>query len=91
MLQKLGTFSKNQKSLITYLPLSSLCTDVGDFVKSDEIVARIETDKVTVDILSKHTGTIKKYFAAEGDSVIVGAELMEIDTDGQASTGGAAP
>ena len=29
-----------------------LCLDVGEFVEADEIVARIETDKVTVDILS---------------------------------------
>lgn len=28
------------------------CVDVGEFVKADEVVARIETDKVTVDILS---------------------------------------
>jgi 2-oxoglutarate dehydrogenase E2 component (dihydrolipoamide succinyltransferase) len=77
--------------IITNLPLLYLCADVGDFVKADEIVARIETDKVTVDILSKHTGTIKQYFAAEGDSVVVGAQLMEIDTDGQASAGGATP
>jgi predicted deacylase len=36
--------------------------NVGEFVEADEIVARIETDKVTVDILSTHSGVIKKYF-----------------------------
>ena len=29
-----------------------VCIDVGEFVEADEVVARIETDKVTVDILS---------------------------------------
>jgi len=30
----------------------------GDAVKTDEIIARIETDKVTVDILAAFTGVI---------------------------------
>jgi 2-oxoglutarate dehydrogenase E2 component (dihydrolipoamide succinyltransferase) len=47
--------------------------DVGEFVEADEIVARIETDKVTVDILSTHAGVITKYFSEEGDTVEVGA------------------
>ena len=65
--------------------------DVGDFVQADEVVAKIETDKVTVDILSQHTGVITKYFAEEGDTVNVGAEFFEIDTDAKAPEGGAAP
>ena len=47
--------------------------DIGDFVEADEVVARIETDKVTVDILSDHSGVITKLFAEEGDTVEVGA------------------
>ena len=68
-----------------------MCADVGEFVQADEVVARIETDKVTVDILSQHAGVIKKFFAEEGDTVEVGGDLMEIDTDGKAPEGGAAP
>ena len=45
----------------------------GDFIKADEPIAKIETDKVTVEILAAHSGVIKKYFAAEGDTVTVGA------------------
>jgi len=60
----------------------------GDFIKSDEPIAKIETDKVTVEILAAHSGVIKKYFAAEGDTVTVGAQFLEIDTDAKA---GAAP
>lgn len=64
-------------------------TGAGEFVEADEIVARIETDKVTVDITSPVAGVIKSYFAAEGDTVEVGADFYELDTDGAA--GSAAP
>lgn len=62
----------------------------GDFVKADEPIAKIETDKVTVDILAAHSGVIKKYFAAEGDTVTVGAQFLEIDTDAKSSAAPAA-
>ena len=68
-----------------------VCADVGEFVEADEVVARIETDKVTVDILSTHAGVITKYFAEEGDTVEVGGQFLEIDTDAKAPEGGAAP
>ena len=50
-------------------------------------MAVIETDKVNVDIRSPHAGVIKKYFAAEGETVQVDAQFFEIDTDAK---GGAA-
>jgi pyruvate/2-oxoglutarate dehydrogenase complex dihydrolipoamide acyltransferase (E2) component len=48
-------------------------------------VAVIETDKVNVDIRTTHAGTIKKYFANEGDTVQVDAEFFELDTEGKSS------
>lgn len=63
----------------------------GDFVLADEIIARIETDKVTVDITSPESGVIKQYFSAEGDTVDVGADFFEIDTDAVAPAASAAP
>lgn len=63
-------------------------TEEGEFVEADEIVAVIETDKVNVDIKSTNAGVIKKYLAAEGDTVEVGADFFEIDTDGK--SGGSA-
>jgi len=44
---------------------------------------------VTVDITSPSAGVIKSYFAAEGDTVAVGSNFFEIDTDGK--PGAAAP
>jgi len=60
----------------------------GDFVEADEIIARIETDKVTVDIAAPQAGVIQEYFAAEGDTVDVGADFYTLDTDAK---GGSAP
>ena len=56
----------------------------GEFVKADEVIARIETDKVTVDIAAPKAGVIKEYFAAEGDEVDVGADFYTLDTDAKA-------
>ena len=63
--------------------------DPGDFVNADEIVARIETDKVTVDITAPKSGVIKEYLADVGDTVDVGADFYVLDTD--ATAGSAAP
>lgn len=63
----------------------------GEFVEADEIVARIETDKVTVDIQAPVAGVIQEYFAAEGDTVEVGADFYKIDPDAKGSSTPAAP
>ena len=60
--------------------------DPGEFVNADEIIARIETDKVTVDITSPETGVITKYFALEDDTIEVGANFFELDTDAKEGT-----
>jgi len=68
--------------------IESYVKNIGEFAAADEVIARIETDKVTVDILATHSGVITKYFAEEGDTVEVGADFAEVDTDAKA---GAAP
>lgn len=55
-------------------------------MNADEPIAKIETDKVTVDILAAHTGVITKYLAEEGDTINVGANFLEIDTEGKPGT-----
>lgn len=60
-------------------------------MEADEIVARIETDKVTVDITAPKSGVIKEYLAAEGDTVDVGADFYILDTDAKAGSAPAAP
>ena len=71
-----------------FYELICLYSEPGEFVDADEIIARIETDKVTVDIQAPVAGVIQEYFAGEGDTVEVGSDFYTIDPD---ATGGSAP
>ena len=59
--------------------------DVGDYVQ-EEVIAIVETDKVSVDIRAPVSGTITEILAALDTNVEVGQELVRFDTDGQAPT-----
>jgi 2-oxoglutarate dehydrogenase E2 component (dihydrolipoamide succinyltransferase) len=61
----------------------------GEYAEQDEVIARIETDKVTVDITAPKAGIIKEYFAEEGDTVEVNQDFYVIDTDGKPGEGAA--
>jgi 2-oxoglutarate dehydrogenase E2 component (dihydrolipoamide succinyltransferase) len=52
---------------------------VGEFVKQDEEVASIETDKVDVAVNAPVSGKITKIYFNEEDTVGVGAQLFEIE------------
>lgn len=58
---------------------------VGQAVKVDDVIAMIETDKVTVDIKAQVDGVLVEQFAKVDDEVEVGADLYMIDTKGVAS------
>jgi 2-oxoglutarate dehydrogenase E2 component (dihydrolipoamide succinyltransferase) len=60
---------------------------VGEFVKQDELIATIETDKVDIQVNSPESGTVVECFAKEGDSVEVGQDFYKIDTDGKVEDG----
>jgi len=77
--------SRNSPS-VSSLPDSNPSSEIGDFVEADECIARIETDKVTVDILAAHTGVITKWHTEEGETVEVGVPLCDIDTDAKAGS-----
>lgn len=51
---------------------------VGDKVSVDEVVAVLETDKVSVDIRSTLSGTIAEFCVSEGASVQVGAVMFRV-------------
>lgn len=48
----------------------------GDKIQVDEVVALIETDKVTLDVRSTNSGQIRELKVSEGESVVVGQEIM---------------
>lgn len=66
----------------------------GDVVQEDDIIAQIETDKVTIDVkFTGKSGKITSLSVAEGDTVVVGqkvADFEEGDFGGGSSTAAAA-
>lgn len=57
----------------------------GEAVAIDEPIVELETDKVTMEVNAPATGVLGKIIANEGDTVDVGAELGEINTDSKTS------
>jgi 2-oxoglutarate dehydrogenase E2 component (dihydrolipoamide succinyltransferase) len=53
--------------------------DVGDFVKEDDVVVILETDKVSVDVRAPHSGKIVEVFASVDDTVDVGSPLLKLE------------
>jgi 2-oxoglutarate dehydrogenase E2 component (dihydrolipoamide succinyltransferase) len=64
---------------ITQGTLASWEKKVGQFVKQDETVANIETDKVTIPVNCPEAGLLTHLFAKPGDTVQVGSDLFKID------------
>ena len=64
---------------ITEGTLLELHKRVGDYVGMEELLAMVETDKVTVEVRSPAAGTITALFADIDDNLVVGADLLEID------------
>src|ERR1700688_2959280 len=56
----------------------------GDFVKRDEPLVEIVTDKVNAEIPSPFEGKLVKISATEGETVRVGAVLAQIEVAGGA-------
>eukprot|EP00526_Cylindrotheca_closterium_P022732 CAMPEP_0113601900 /NCGR_PEP_ID=MMETSP0017_2-20120614/472_1 /TAXON_ID=2856 /ORGANISM="Cylindrotheca closterium" /LENGTH=184 /DNA_ID=CAMNT_0000510217 /DNA_START=137 /DNA_END=691 /DNA_ORIENTATION=+ /assembly_acc=CAM_ASM_000147 len=58
---------------------------VGQMVKEGDVVALIETDKVTVDIKAEIDGVLTQCFGELEETVEVGAQLYELDTEAEAT------
>lgn len=58
---------------------------VGEGVKEGDVVAMVETDKVTIEIKAEIDGVICRHFGDIDDTIEVGGNLYEIDTDAVAS------
>eukprot|EP00922_Rhytidocystis_sp_ex-Travisia-forbesii_P059999 GHVS01088937.1.p1 GENE.GHVS01088937.1~~GHVS01088937.1.p1 ORF type:complete len:465 (+),score=49.50 GHVS01088937.1:17-1411(+) len=59
--------------------------NVGEAVAADEVVAVVDTDKVSVDINTPVGGVITELKAKEGDTIFVGDSLFVVDTDAVAA------
>jgi 2-oxoglutarate dehydrogenase E2 component (dihydrolipoamide succinyltransferase) len=61
---------------------------VGDYVKRDETLLEIETDKATMEVPSPQAGVLMSAKVKEGDTVSIGAVVGEIDEKATAPAGG---
>ncbi len=70
---------------ITEGTIASWSKKSGDFVKRDEVIMVLETDKASVDVVAEADGvlTIK---SKAGDVVKIGAVIGEIDSDGKSAS-----
>jgi 2-oxoglutarate dehydrogenase E2 component (dihydrolipoamide succinyltransferase) len=67
--------------------LAKFLKSPGDRVEADEPIAQIETDKVTIDVVSPEAGVIQKFSSKEGETVEPGMKIALILKGGE----GAAP
>jgi 2-oxoisovalerate dehydrogenase E2 component (dihydrolipoyl transacylase) len=63
----------------------------GDFVKRDEPLVEVVTDKVNAEIPSPFEGKLVKITVAQGETVQVGAVIAQIETGGSAPATTGAP
>eukprot|EP00930_Biecheleria_cincta_P095095 TRINITY_DN87118_c0_g1_i1.p1 TRINITY_DN87118_c0_g1~~TRINITY_DN87118_c0_g1_i1.p1 ORF type:complete len:580 (+),score=136.56 TRINITY_DN87118_c0_g1_i1:43-1740(+) len=63
---------------------------VGDFAQKGDLLAVIETDKVTIEVKAEVSGTIREILAKADETVQKGAKLVKIQ-EGGAPAGGASP
>ena len=66
---------------ISEATVGSLIKAVGDTVEEDEVIAQLETDKVTIDVKYQGSGVavVKKYYVGEGDTVNVGDQFADVE------------
>ena len=50
----------------------------GEYVERDEVIAELESEKATFEVNAEQAGTLKRR-ATEGDTILIGAVLAEID------------
>jgi 2-oxoglutarate dehydrogenase E2 component (dihydrolipoamide succinyltransferase) len=61
----------------------------GDWVRRDEVLLEVETDKATVEVTAEADGALE-VLRNEGDTVAVGEVIARINTDAKQPAGGAA-
>ena len=59
---------------------------VGDDVKEDDPILEISTDKVDTEVPSPFTGQVTSLLVEEGETVEVGASLLELDGESNSSS-----
>jgi 2-oxoglutarate dehydrogenase E2 component (dihydrolipoamide succinyltransferase) len=81
----------NMGESVTEATIAKWFKKVGDAVAADEILAELETDKVTVEVPAPSAGVLSAIEVAEGGSVQPGALLGSIEAGAAAAKPAAAP
>jgi len=61
----------------------------GEYVDRDEVIAELESEKATFEVNAEQAGTLKRR-ATEGDTILIGAVLAQIDETAKKPAGAAA-
>lgn len=75
---------------ITEAVIGSWAKQSGEFVKMNEVIMLLETDKASVEVVAEKDGVLVTT-ANAGDTVLIGATVATIDTDGKPKATSAAP
>src|ERR1700704_773534 len=59
---------------------------VGDFIKTDETIVEISTDKVDLELPSPASGVVAEILIEEGETVSVGQVIARISVNGDGPT-----
>src|ERR1700747_1181736 len=63
---------------------------VGDFIKADDTIVEISTDKVDLELPAPASGTVSEILIPEGETVTVGQVIARIAVNGAAPSSGPA-
>lgn len=55
----------------------------GEFVKRDELLYSMETDKAVMEVESPYEGVLKEWLAADGATLPIGATVARIETEAE--------
>ena len=75
----------NMGESVTEATIAKWFKKVGDTVAADEVLAELETDKVTVEVPAPQAGVIASLSVAEGGTVAPGAVIGTIEAGGAAA------
>ncbi|KAI8471504.1 MAG: single hybrid motif-containing protein [Monoraphidium minutum] len=67
--------------------ISAVLKQAGEMVKENEVIAQIETDKVTIDIKAPQAGTLVGILVKQDDTVTPGQLIATVDEKSAASAG----
>src|SRR5205085_7586690 len=60
----------------------------GDFIKADDTIVEISTDKVDVELPAPASGTVSEILIADGETVTVGQVIARLVVDGSGPADG---